>query len=62
MDPEYFCTNIISTKSDVYAFGVTLLEIITALPATYASERQASLVGYVSKIFEVLGNCNPRLS
>ncbi|XP_066338562.1 receptor-like serine/threonine-protein kinase SD1-8 isoform X2 [Miscanthus floridulus] len=53
MDPEYFCTNIISTKSDVYAFGVTLLEIITALPATYGSERQASLVGYAWKLWSL---------
>ncbi|CAN6373383.1 unnamed protein product [Urochloa humidicola] len=33
IDPEYVETGIISIKSDVYAFGVTILEIITAQPA-----------------------------
>lgn len=32
LDPDYFRTNQLTTASDVYAFGVVLLQIITGLP------------------------------
>lgn len=32
MDPEYYRTNQVTEKSDVYGFGVVLLELISGLP------------------------------
>uniref|UniRef100_A0A453B9A4 non-specific serine/threonine protein kinase n=1 Tax=Aegilops tauschii subsp. strangulata TaxID=200361 RepID=A0A453B9A4_AEGTS len=29
LDPEYYSTQVLSTKSDVFSFGVVLLEIVT---------------------------------
>ncbi|CAI9757690.1 unnamed protein product [Fraxinus pennsylvanica] len=42
IDPEYQQTGMLGTKSDIYSFGVMLLQIITAKPAmglTYHVER-----------------------
>ncbi|KAL2516372.1 Protein kinase protein with adenine nucleotide alpha hydrolase-like domain [Forsythia ovata] len=42
IDPEYQQTGMLGTKSDIYSFGVMLLQIITARPAmglTYHVER-----------------------
>ncbi|KAL2455100.1 Protein kinase protein with adenine nucleotide alpha hydrolase-like domain [Forsythia ovata] len=42
IDPEYQQTGMLGTKSDIYSFGIILLQIITAMPAmglTYIVER-----------------------
>lgn len=43
--PEYFMHGIVDEKTDVYAFGVLLLEIITGRPAV--DESQKSIVLWV---------------
>lgn len=39
LDPEYLQTHILTEKSDVYAFGVVLLEVLLARPAVDCSLR-----------------------
>jgi serine/threonine protein kinase len=49
MSPEYALDGYISTKSDVFSFGVVLLEIISGKRNTgfYRSKEISSLLGYV---------------
>jgi serine/threonine protein kinase len=59
MSPEYALNGIFSIKSDVFSFGVVLLEIISGKKNTgfYQSELAMSLLGYVSVfIFFVVVN------
>ncbi|XP_057514072.1 receptor like protein kinase S.2-like [Actinidia eriantha] len=46
LDPEYFYTHKLTTKSDVYAFGVVLLEVLCGRPPVDVKleEEQISLV------------------
>ncbi|XP_031107379.1 probable receptor-like protein kinase At5g24010 [Ipomoea triloba] len=39
LDPEYFLTNRLTTKSDVYAFGVVLLEMLTGRPVCVENDQ-----------------------
>ena len=50
MSPEYALDGLFSIKSDVFSFGVVLLEIITGKKNTgfYQSKQAMSLIGYVS--------------
>jgi serine/threonine protein kinase len=50
MSPEYAQHGIFSVKSDVFSFGVVLLEIICGKKNTgfYESKIAISLIGYVS--------------
>lgn len=53
MSPEYALEGIFSVKSDVFSFGVVLLEIISGKRNTrlVQSEQPLSLLGYVSLCF-----------
>ncbi|CAM0150367.1 unnamed protein product [Urochloa decumbens] len=46
LDPDYYGTRFISIKSDVYAFGVTILEIITGQKAIISGTIRKSLPDY----------------
>ena len=50
MAPEYALDGVFSIKTDVFSFGVVLLEIISGKKNTgfYRSEQAMSLIGYVS--------------
>ncbi|KAG9159303.1 hypothetical protein Leryth_019912 [Lithospermum erythrorhizon] len=51
IDPEYLSTSSVSTKSDVYAFGVMLLEILTGDPLRLW-KYQVSIDEYVKQLFD----------
>lgn len=50
MSPEYALDGFFSIKSDVFSFGVVLLEILSGKRNTsfYKSEQAMNLLGYVS--------------
>lgn len=50
MSPEYALGGLISEKSDIYSFGVLLLEIISGRKATrfVHNDQKHSLIAYVS--------------
>lgn len=51
MSPEYALDGLFSIKSDVFSFGVVLLEIVSGRRNTgfYESEEALNLLGYVSE-------------
>ncbi|XP_058202657.1 probable serine/threonine-protein kinase PIX13 [Rhododendron vialii] len=51
IDPEYFITQRLTAKSDVYAFGVILLEVLCGRPAVdrELSEEQISLARFAQE-------------
>ena len=53
MSPEYALSGIFSEKSDVFSFGVLLLEIVSGRKITtpYFPDKYMSLVSYVSGIY-----------
>jgi hypothetical protein len=52
MSPEYALDGFFSDKSDVFSFGVVVLEVISGKRNTrfYQSEQTLSLLGYVSML------------
>jgi serine/threonine protein kinase len=55
MSPEYALDGLFSVKSDVFSFGVVLLEIISG-KKNYLSELNMSLIGYVSILISLIIN------
>jgi hypothetical protein len=55
MSPEYALDGLFSIKSDVFSFGVVLLEIISG-KKNYLSELNISLIGYVSILISIIIN------
>ena len=56
MSPEYAMEGHFSIKSDVFSFGVLLLEIISGRrnSSTFDDEKTVNLVGHVSLLIVVL--------
>lgn len=56
MSPEYALDGHFSVKSDVFSFGVVVLEIISGKRNTgfYQADNELSLLGYVS----IVSACN----
>ena len=56
MSPEYALDGFFSEKSDVFSFGVVVLEIISGKRNTgfYQSDQTLSLLGYVSALYSFL--------
>ncbi|ESW07600.1 hypothetical protein PHAVU_010G143100 [Phaseolus vulgaris] len=65
LDPEYYITNRLNEKSDVFSFGVVLLEIITGRKAILKSSVKTHIIKWVSSILEddgeIDGIMDPRL-
>ncbi|XP_057976108.1 putative leucine-rich repeat receptor-like serine/threonine-protein kinase At2g19230, partial [Malania oleifera] len=64
LDPEYHLTNWLNEKSDVFSFGIVLLEIITGRPAIGRDAEKTHIIRWVSPLLEngdVRNILDPRL-
>ncbi|WCJ39654.1 Leucine-rich repeat protein kinase family protein [Euphorbia peplus] len=53
LDPEYYVTNRLTEKSDVYSYGVVLLEIITGQPVIIKTDDERTHISqFVSDVLE----------
>ncbi|EEF46321.1 BRASSINOSTEROID INSENSITIVE 1-associated receptor kinase 1 precursor, putative [Ricinus communis] len=65
LDPEYYVNNWLTDKSDVFSFGVVLLEIITGRPAIAQTRERTHISQWVSSMLEkgdIHGIVDPRLN
>lgn len=49
LDPEYVCTSVLSDKSDVYSYGVVLLELISGQKSIHECQPLAYWVRIVNQ-------------
>ncbi|XP_042417153.1 probable LRR receptor-like protein kinase At1g51890 isoform X1 [Zingiber officinale] len=49
LDPEYLCTCRVSKATDVYSFGIVLLEMITGQPPIISGSEVQHIVGWISQ-------------
>ncbi|PON51015.1 Serine/threonine protein kinase [Trema orientale] len=52
LDPEYYTTNRLNEKSDVFSFGVVLLEIITGRPAISRTHERTHIIQWVNSMLQ----------
>lgn len=60
MSPEYVIKGIISTKTDVFSYGVLVLEIVSGKKnnSRYQADYPLNLIGFVSNRTELRFVCN----
>lgn len=60
MSPEYAMGGLFSEKSDVFSFGVILLEIISGKKniALFEVDNQLNLLGNVSNLYKPMEMCS----
>lgn len=56
MSPEYAMSGTVSIKTDVFSFGILVLEIVSGKKnnKSYHTERPLNLVGIVSMISQIV--------
>ncbi|KAI4355558.1 hypothetical protein L6164_004318 [Bauhinia variegata] len=52
LDPEYYISNRLTEKSDIYSFGVVLLEIITGQPAITRTHEKTHISQFVGSMLD----------
>ncbi|CAK7356801.1 unnamed protein product [Dovyalis caffra] len=50
LDPDYYVTNKLKERSDVYSFGIVLLAIITSRPVTVSNQESAHIIEWASSL------------
>ncbi|KAF7843439.1 putative LRR receptor-like serine/threonine-protein kinase [Senna tora] len=50
LDPEYYLSNKLNEKSDIYSFGIVLLEILTGRPAIFKNEERDHITHWLDSM------------